>query len=166
MHMSSVLTSWGLQVGDVLAAAADNVGADLREIGALNLIEEHPGASVEWARLRIGLTQSGTVRLLDRLQNAGWVTRTRAGRSVGLRVAPAGRRLLRRWRRQSEDAVARLLGGLDEGERERLVELLSRALRAMPRDRLIADATCRACNWRACGEDCPVNHSVRSLSPG
>jgi Fe-S-cluster-containing dehydrogenase component len=57
-----------------------------------------------------------------------------------------------------------MLSGLDAAEREQLVELLALALRATPRDRLIADATCRACNWPACGADCPVDHSVQDLS--
>lgn len=42
-------------------------GLGLRDVAALTLVASHEGCSVDWLRSRIGLTQSGTVRLVDRL---------------------------------------------------------------------------------------------------
>ncbi len=109
MHMTSVVSAWALLTRDLLDTAAGQAGVDLREVSALNLIETHPGSSIDWLGTRVGLTHSGTVRLVDRLENAGWLTRARAGREVGLRVTAAGRAVLRRWRRAADAAVAQAM---------------------------------------------------------
>ncbi|MGC4938169.1 hypothetical protein [Kribbella sp. DT2] len=37
----------------------------------MTLIESHPDRSVDWLLARIGLTLSGTARLIDRLEGLG-----------------------------------------------------------------------------------------------
>ncbi len=161
MHTANVLSAWTLSAHDALVAAARGVDLEFRELAALTLIREHDGCSVDWLRHRIGLTQSGTVRLVDRLEERGLVTRTAAaGRGVPLRVSRAGQQRLAAWQQARQAVTARLLHGLPAGQRRAVVAGLAGALRADTRQRLQADATCRTCCWADCGDDCPVDGSV------
>jgi DNA-binding MarR family transcriptional regulator len=163
MHMGNVVTAWAVGLHDQLAAAAGEFGVGVRDIAALTLLASHPDVPIDWLRARIGLSQPGTVRLVDRLSDAGLVRRAaREGRSVHLAVTPAGRELLDRWTRQRDRAVRRLTAGLTGDQQRQLTELLAVALSTPDRPRAEADQTCRTCDWPACGDDCPVDRSVRS----
>src|SRR5919197_1970413 len=95
---TNVVSAWVLEAHDELERAAEReAGLDPRELAALTLIASHEGCSVEWLRGRVGLTQSGTVRLLDRLQSARLVRRSRAGRAVALAISGEGTARLTRW---------------------------------------------------------------------
>jgi DNA-binding MarR family transcriptional regulator len=158
MHESNLWAAWTLRSHDVLTAALPS-GLGLRDAAALTLVESHPECSVDWLLARIGLTQSGTVRLVDRLEGLGYLSRARAGRAVRLTLLPAGLNALREWNQAREAAGERALGGLSPTEREQLNLLLGQALRATERLRVDADATCRLCDWKAC-ISCPVDESV------
>jgi DNA-binding MarR family transcriptional regulator len=161
MHTANVVSAWTLSAHDALVAAAREVDLEFRELAALTLIHEHDGCSVDWLRHRIGLTQSGTVRLVDRLEERGLVTRTAAaGRGVPLGVSSAGHQRLSAWQQARQAVTERLLEGLPAGKRRAVVSGMAGALRADTRQRLQADATCRTCCWADCGDDCPVDGSV------
>jgi DNA-binding MarR family transcriptional regulator len=163
MHMENVLTAWTVSLHDQLSAVAEGLGLGVRDIAALTLVASHPDVPVDWLRTRVGLSQPGTVRLVDRLSAAGLVRRaSREGRSVRLAVTPAGQDVLRRWNRQRGQAVERLTTGLTAGEQAELTRLLAQTLSTPDRPRAEADQTCRTCDWPACGDDCPVDRSVRS----
>jgi DNA-binding MarR family transcriptional regulator len=118
---------------------------------------------VDWLRARIGLSQPGTVRLLDRLSAAGLLRRSaREGRTVHLAVTPAGQDLLARWAVQRDQAVHRLTAGLTGQQQAELAGLMALTLSTPDRPRADADQACRTCDWPACGDDCPVDRSVRS----
>ncbi|WP_350275074.1 MarR family winged helix-turn-helix transcriptional regulator [Kribbella sp. HUAS MG21] len=125
----------------------------------MTLLGSHEGCSADWLYARIGLTQSGTVRLLDRLERLGYVDRTRRGRVLELRLTPQGRDLLSAWTSARDAASNDVLDALTADERRQLTELLSTALRRTSRVREVADATCRFCDWPACSA-CPVDESV------
>src|ERR671930_2203399 len=112
---TNVVSAWVLEAHDELERAARaGAGLDPRELAALTLIASHQGCSVEWLRGRVGLTQSGTVRLVDRLESERLVSRTRAGRGVALAVTRAGAARLASWntaRARVVDALVRELGG-------------------------------------------------------
>jgi DNA-binding MarR family transcriptional regulator len=162
MHIPNVLSAWILRAHDALVdAAAREAGLDPRELAALTLIASHADCSVGWLHQRIGLTQSGTVRLVDRLQRAGLVGRSRSsGRGVALTVTAEAAKRLGRWQESRERLVDELLDGLDARDRASLADSLARALARQPRERSEADAACRTCDWPACGEECPVDRSV------
>lgn len=165
MHTANVVSAWVLSAHDALVAAARTVDLDFRELAALTLVGENDGCSVEWLRHRVGLTQSGTVRLVDRLEDRGLLTRgATAGRGVPLQVSASGHERLRAWR-QARAAVAEgLLGGLAEPDRSAVVDGMATALRTGTRRRSDADVTCRTCSWAECGADCPVDESVSTVS--
>ncbi|WP_433019391.1 MarR family winged helix-turn-helix transcriptional regulator [Kribbella sp. CA-294648] len=158
MHESNLWAAWTLRSHDVLVAALPD-GLGLRDAAALTLIASHDGCSADWLLARIGLTQSGTVRLIDRLEGLGYLARTRAGRSVQLSLLPAGQAVLRDWNQAREAACDQALGGLTDEQRQEFGALLDLALRSTGRARLKADVTCRLCDWDACPR-CPVDESV------
>jgi DNA-binding MarR family transcriptional regulator len=79
---------------DRIRVATLPAGLGLRDAAALPLIGSHPGCSADWLWARIGLTQSGTVRLVDRLEGLEYLSREKAGRSVRLTLLAAGKAAL------------------------------------------------------------------------
>src|SRR5947207_15829811 len=130
MHIPNVISAWVLDAHDALVdAAAREAALDPRELAALTLVSSHSGSSVDWLRGRIGLTQSGTVRLVDRLQAAGLLDRSRAGgRGVALAVTAEGADRLARWNVARERVVDDLLESIPPRERSSLATSLAGAL--------------------------------------
>ncbi len=160
MHSSNAWAAFTAASNDELGDALPP-GLGLRDVEALTLVDTHPGCSVEWLRHRVGLTQSGTVRLVDRLQRLDLVRRDpTTGRERALTVTRSGSKALRSWHAGREAAMQAVLGGLSGAERRQLLGLLGRALTSAPRERPQADRTCRTCEWARCGRTCPVDASV------
>ena len=161
MHTPNVVAAWTVAANDLLQDGMRSVGVDARELAALTLVSTHDGCSVEWMRVRIGLTQSGTVRLVDRLSDRGLLHRgASTGRGVPLHLTGPGQQLLQQWHHARDDVVDDLLTGVPPQQRSALVQAMAAALLAKERARPQADATCRTCSWAACGQDCPVDRSV------
>jgi DNA-binding MarR family transcriptional regulator len=166
MHSTNVWTAWALRVHDGLTQAADRMGLDIRACTALTLIGTHDGCSADWLRRRVGLTQSGTVRLVDRLSALGLVARgARTGRLSSLSLTAEGRARLAQWIRYRDQAIGDLVGSAEPAHLERLTAVLAAMLEGEQRTRPEADAACRACDWPACGTDCPVDRSVPAGDP-
>lgn len=113
----------------------------------------------------LGLTPSGTVRLVDRLQDAGYLKRRpgRDGRSVSLRLTAAGRRAAGRVSAARAQVLQNALSALTPGERDVLEELLSRVLVDLIRGPGAVRWMCRLCDTAACGRDtglCPVANAA------
>jgi DNA-binding MarR family transcriptional regulator len=166
MHTSNVVVAWVFSVQDRLRAAMGRLGVEQRDLAALTLVGAYDGCSLEWLRPRIELTQSGTVRLVDRLAARGLLERgPSAGRGVPLHLTGPGAALLEQWSQVRDETVASVLADVPEDLRAALVRGLSQGLQARDRVRAEADATCRACAWPACGADCPVDRSVAAGQP-
>ncbi|GAB3932871.1 hypothetical protein GCM10029976_039440 [Kribbella albertanoniae] len=166
MSETNLWAAWTLRSHDALSTAAAAVvpaGLGQRDLAALTLIASHDGCSADWLWNRIGLTQSGTVRLIDRLEKLAYVVRTRHGRTLALSLTPSGQQLLDDWQQARDEAGRSVLDVLTPDEQQRLDELLTVALRRTERARAAADSTCRLCDWRTCSP-CPVDESV-SESP-
>ena len=162
MSESNIWAAWTLRSHDALSAAvaaAAPPGLGLRDLAALTLIATHDGCSADWLWSRIGLTQSGTVRLIDRLERLGYIVRARSGRVLELSLTPAGEELLETWNAARDQARREVLDGLTPAEQRRFNDLLATALRRTARAQSEADSTCRLCNWPVCAE-CPVDESV------
>jgi DNA-binding MarR family transcriptional regulator len=161
MHVSNVLAAWAVDVHDRLADGMRELGLESRELAALTLVEQHDGCSLDWLRERVGLTQSGTVRLVDRLASRDLLRRDPPqGRAVPLRLTARGARVLRLWTATRDAITGQVLDGLSERDGRLLVTALARSLEGRPRMRAQADTACRTCTWPACGTDCPVDRSV------
>ena len=163
LSASNPLSAWvnlGADAGQRAATRAAKLPE--RGLAALVLIDSHPSRGVDWLYRRLGITQSGTVRLLDRLQSLDLITRARpAGqREVEITITAAGRSVLADGVDARARALEELVSPLGEREREQLIGLIVKALSGQRRERRSADALCRLCAWPACGDDCPVDASV------
>src|SRR3954453_466995 len=165
MHTSNAVLAWANTVHGAVDEARSELGLDPRELAALTLATEHEGCTMDWLRQRIGLTQSGTVRLVDRLTARGLVERVLIpGRTVPLRLTAAGAGLLKAWAGARDRSVDDLLAGLSAEQCDQFLSAIRVALQTTPRDRRTADAACGSCTWPACGTDCPVDLSVSDES--
>jgi DNA-binding MarR family transcriptional regulator len=161
MHIGNVVAAYVLTVQDQLREGMRHAGLEPRELAALTLVAEHDGCSPDWLRARVDLTQSGTVRLIDRLAARALLRRgASTGRGVPLHVTQQGLDSLHRWSTARDQVVDDLLAAVPTDQRGVLVDAMATALAGRRRQRPEADATCRTCSWTACGRDCPVDHSV------
>jgi len=146
-------------VGDA-AGGSDSAAAAL---SALLHFLERP--SVDQLRQVLGLTSSGTVRLVDRLVNAGHVERM-AGpdrRTTMLRLTPKGRRTALRVSAARARILTDALAALTADERETLERLLGTLLAPQVRGRGATRWICRMCDTTACGREdghCPVANAA------
>src|SRR3954470_22338993 len=117
--------------------------------------------TVDLVRQVLGLTHSGTVRLIDRLEAAGQVRRGPGpdGRSTAVHLTPAGRRAADRVTAARGSVLRDALAVLDPAERGQLEDLAGRVLVSMRRGAGAPRWTCRLCDTTACGRldgRCPV----------
>ncbi len=164
MHTSGTnpLSALALMIGDTgNAAVRAATGLSPQEVAALVLVRNRSGCSVSWLHERLGLTQSGAVRLLDRLQEDGLITRSRTAgrREVSLAITPSGEALVERGVSARSQAIESLLDELPAADRGLLMSLIERvlSLQSLPRDQ--GDEACRLCDWPACVPDCPVEET-------
>jgi len=114
----------------------------------------------------LGLTPSGAVRLVDRLQVGGYVSRGPGpdGRATTVRLTPAGRGAARRVAQARAEVLEHALAPLSREQRKTLDELLSVVLAGLVRSKHGGRWTCRLCDPQACGHDrdgCPALTAAR-----
>lgn len=161
---SNLLGALATALGDELEAATRGATAHGAAFPAA-LVSVHwaPGVSIEELRRVLGLSHSGTVRLLDRLEREGTLERRagRDGRSVSLHLTAAGRRQARAVLDQRRRAMDRALALLGPAERAQFVRLIEKLLGGLTRDREHSDHICRLCDEAACPDaTCPVGCAV------
>src|SRR5919197_548419 len=128
----NLLGALSLAVTDRMSAAAGAAAGQSDSaavaLSALNHFLDDP--QVDLLRQVLGLTPSGTVRLVDRLQDAGYVTRRhgRDGRSVSVRLTASGRRAAERISKARAEVLEGALSALPPAERRALDEVVSRIL--------------------------------------
>jgi DNA-binding MarR family transcriptional regulator len=164
----NLLGALSLAVADrTTAAAGDSVGQSESAAVALSALHHFlDDPSVDLLGRVLGLTPSGAVRLVDRLQEAGYVSRRpgRDGRSVSLRLMASGRRAAERVSAARAAVLEDALADLAPGERQALDELVSRLLVGLIREPGATRWTCRLCDTTACGRSagrCPVANAAR-----
>jgi DNA-binding MarR family transcriptional regulator len=168
-HTGNLLGALSLSVADRTAdAVSDIAGQSQTAAIALSALNDFlKGPSMDRLRSVLGLTPSGAVRLVDRLQEAGYVVRRPGAdaRSVSVHLTPAGRRVARRVAAARAKVLQEVLRDLTAPERETLDELLSRVLPGLIRGPGATRWMCRFCDTIACGRSegrCPVaNEALR-----
>lgn len=166
-HTANVLAALSLAVTDRIATAVGDVlylpASDTVALSALFHVV--PAPSVEQLRRVLGLTHSGTVRLVDRLVAAGLVTRGPGPdqRTTTVTLTEAGTRAALEVSRTREAAVGLALAALGDRERLDLDRLAGRLLVAMMRGPGTTRWICRMCDTAACGrydDRCPIGREV------
>ena len=145
-----------------VAAAAGGVGRS--EMAALLTCLSFGEVGIGELGEMLGLTGSGAVRLVDRLERDGLIIRqARQGRSVSVRLSAGGRRRAEQVRQRRLGAIEELVRSLSIDERKLLTDLLEGLLHNAGLDAATARTVCRFCDHRRCdGDTCPVGRSLRS----
>ena len=167
-HEANVLGALSLAIcGRIQDAAERSTALGASAPAALVALDGYlTGQPIDALRRVLGLTHSGTVRLVDRLAAAGLVERrvgTRDARAVPLGLTPAGRRVARRVLAAREAALEEVLSVLSTEERATLADLHDRLLGGMVSSREDSRRTCRLCDPVGCGHHegrCPATRAA------
>jgi MarR family transcriptional regulator, negative regulator of the multidrug operon emrRAB len=178
-HAANVLGALSLVVADRMNTAVEAI-ATLGPSAPAALAALHEfleGQSVTQLSSVLGLTHSGTVRLVDRLAAEGLVERAGAqdGRAVSIVLTRTGRRTAARILQARQESLQSALAALSPDDVDSLAAALDTMLTtvtlaraeeraARPNDRP-QPWLCRLCDFAACGRsegNCPVNNVVRT----
>ena len=144
------------------------VGAGESYGAGLVSILQFEGRSVDVLSRTLGISHSGTVRLVDRLEADGLVRRRHEGRATLLFATPRGRRVGRRIEAARLDTVSALVSGFSPSERKAFEPLLRALLKKQTCSFDDVLHTCRICSLDAClgtGEPCPVATAITEDPP-
>jgi MarR family transcriptional repressor of emrRAB len=177
------------RLANLLAAAALGLTDRLEDLGSegagvdtaaamalVALLDFSPHGSLRQLSQILGLTHSGTVRLVDRLAADGLVTREpgRDERSRAVALTERGRTAALAIRARRHHATVSLLDGLSNWQRTQLSRICEVLVANLTRQRLeqraagrppAGGALCRLCDFIACGRpdgDCPAAAAASS----
>jgi DNA-binding MarR family transcriptional regulator len=151
------------QMADAAAAAAGRSESAPAALAALLHFLDRP--SVDRLRQVLGLTSSGTVRLLDRLTEAGYVQRDAGAdrRSAAVVLTDAGRSAAEDVCQARAAVLDRALASLSPAERASFDELAGKMLVGMMRGPGAVRWMCRLCDTGVCRGSpggCPVGNAA------
>ena len=168
-HTANLLGALALAVSDrCVRVAGEQAGHAESEAAALSAIDQFlDGSTIDRLAAVIGLSQSGAVRLVDRLEGDGLVRRGPGDdrRVTSLSLTAEGRKAARDIETARLRLLEDVLETLDATERDALDALTGRLLVAMMRERGATRWTCRLCDLTACGRasgHCPVERAARA----
>jgi DNA-binding MarR family transcriptional regulator len=172
----NVLGALSLVVADRTTHAVAAAGQSQTAAAALcALAQSLDGCTVDRLRRVLGMTSSGTVRLIDRLEAAGHVRRGPGGdaRSTSLTLTAAGRRAARRVAAARGAVLEDALTALSPAERDTLERLAGQVLDGIVRVKLAEPEPtawiCRLCDLDACRHaegECPAANAARAALAG
>lgn len=156
------------RVSDAISAAAEQSARPGSETAAAALSALHHflgEPTIDRLRTVLGLTSSGTVRLVDRLEAAGYVERRRGedGRTTIVALTEQGRRAASRVSEARETVLVEALAVLTPEQREALEALSGTMLVGLMRGPGATRWNCRLCNTGVCGvqtRECPVSRAA------
>ncbi|MGS2808166.1 MarR family winged helix-turn-helix transcriptional regulator [Nocardia sp. MW-W600-9] len=122
-------------LGRLTKALHAEIDVPLRDHWVLTFIAENADLTQKKVGDALGIDRSEVVRLVDALERAGLVERTRDGsdrRKYRLRITDAGRKQCKRTDRLIADATARVLERLDPEQQRTLHRLTLIALGESP----------------------------------
>jgi DNA-binding MarR family transcriptional regulator len=170
-HVGNLLGALALVVADTTGdAIGESSGRSASDAAALSAMEQFlHQPSVDLLRQVLGLTPSGTVRLVDRLEAAGLVRRGPGadGRSTSVSLTAAGHRAARKVAAARAEVLESSLRVLSGTEREQLDALLGKVLVGRIRGPGAVRWMCRLCDPQACGRHegrCPVAQATQALA--
>jgi len=162
-HSANVLGALALKLHDRMSAAvAETAGAPESGATALSWMASFAAQPrVGLLHRMLGLTPSGAVRLIDRLEADGHLRRGPGadGRATSVRLTARGRRTAQRVSAARLAVLTDALAVLSDDERETLDALAGKVLVGLKRDASATRFMCRLCDARACGHAegaCPV----------
>jgi DNA-binding MarR family transcriptional regulator len=165
---ANLLGALSLMVADQMADAMGEAGGRPESAAAALSALRHflDGPSVDLLRQVLGLTSSGTVRLIDKMEQSGQVHRGPGPdrRSTTVSLTPDGRAAAERVGAARAGVLQRALAVLSPQERAALSALLGKLLVGLMREPGAVRWMCRLCDTGICrGADggCPVGNAAR-----
>ena len=156
-HTANVVGALALVIADRTTDAIEaSSERSLTTAAALSALHQFLGTpSIDLLRQVLGLTSSGTVRLVDRLEDAGYVTRRAGtdGRLTLVRLTPSGHRAAARVSTARATVLRDALSVLSAEEREALDAIASHLLVGLMRGPGAVRWMCRLCDVADCGRD-------------
>lgn len=151
------------QMAAAAAAEAGETGAAAAALSSLHHFLDRP--TLDALRRVLGLTHSGAVRLVNRLEAEGLVAREPGedGRSRAVTLTADGRRAASRVDAARSAVLERALGGVPPDQRAALHRLLGQLMTAVVRDKDGGAWICRLCDLAACGRNegrCPAANAA------
>ncbi|RWB32263.1 MAG: MarR family transcriptional regulator [Mesorhizobium sp.] len=166
-RIANIVGTFSLVVAD-RQKAATNAAAELEASAptALVTIFTYPGISVSKLSDTLQQSHSGTVRLVDRLQNEGLVVRARSNsddaRAVTLTLTKSGQKRVQKVLKLRRDALTKILAPLSEQERGEFCGLIEKILSSLNHTVSDGYVICRLCELAVCPlERCPVARSAK-----
>lgn len=166
---ANLLGALSLAIGDRMTEAMAEAGGrpDTGAAALSALLHFLDQPTVDLLSQVLGLTSSGTVRLIDRLAESGQVQRGRGddGRSTSVSLTAAGRAAAGAVTVARAQVLLGALDGLSPAERETLRTLLSRVLAGLIRGPGAVRWMCRLCDTGVCrgaAGGCPVGNAARA----
>jgi DNA-binding MarR family transcriptional regulator len=152
------------QMADATAAAAGRADSAPAALAALHHFLDRP--SVDRLRQVLGLTSSGTVRLLDRLAEAGLIERGPGadGRTTAVTLTGTGSAVAGQVCSARADVLDRALSVLTPDERADFTRLAGKMLVGLMREPGAVRWMCRLCDTGVCRGapgGCPVGNAAR-----
>jgi DNA-binding MarR family transcriptional regulator len=167
-HAANLLGALGLSVSDrMFDAAADEPGLPATDAVALSALHHFlDGPTIDMLRRVLGITSSGAVRLVNRLEKAGLAERGDAedARATTVVLTAEGKRLAKRVSAARTATLEDALSGLSVSELRAFDALASRLLVGLMRGPGATRWMCRFCDMGACGWNerrCPVREASR-----
>jgi DNA-binding MarR family transcriptional regulator len=163
---ANLLGALSLVVADRMSDAIAGSGQSHTAGAALSALHHFlDRASIDLLRQVLGLTSSGTVRLVDRLEEAGYVSRGSGpdGRSTIVTLTASGRRAAQRVSTARAAVLEHALASLSPSERSSFEAIASRLVVGLMRGPGAVRWMCRLCDTQACGHDtrtCPVTRAA------
>jgi DNA-binding MarR family transcriptional regulator len=147
-----------------VTAAARLSASDAAALSALHHFLDSP--RVDLLAQVLGLSSSGAVRLLDRLEGAGLVRRATGtdGRVTSVALTAAGRRRAAAVTRARAELAEGALDALTPAQQRQFGELAGKILAGLIRPPGATRWTCRLCDLVACGRPnghCPVYEAAK-----
>jgi MarR family transcriptional repressor of emrRAB len=161
-EIANLLGALSLAVMDrIEQGARDIIGHAGETPAALIVIGYRPGMTNDMLRRRLGLSHSGTVRLVDRLVSDRLVERRpgKDGREVALHLTAKGAAPRKDLLTSRISAVASFVDVLSASERKRLGELIRAVLARQDTSEMDRFTICRMCDNGVCS-NCPLPTSV------
>ncbi|MGX7678995.1 MarR family winged helix-turn-helix transcriptional regulator [Jatrophihabitans sp. DSM 45814] len=124
-----LLAQLGDQAAEQFSLALSEHGLTPPLAGIMRILRSEPGLSQQQLAERLGMAPSRIVSFVDDLEARGWIERSRdsTDRRVNvLTVTPAGREGLKSIALVAREHEKRITAGLDDVDRARLLEILTR----------------------------------------
>jgi DNA-binding MarR family transcriptional regulator len=160
MRDLNIIGAFALALSDDFKSAMQDLAeGNESACAALIVVNQESGLSVDRLSKILGLSQPGTVRLVDRLAEARLIERKTGSdrRSVALRLTEAGKRQVKSLLVGRRHSLMQALRDLDPGERVALAAIAEKVLRGLGHAPIECDRRCRLCDGDVCpDETCPM----------